>query len=289
MAEPASSLFSLNAALTSLQLNRLRLDAIGSLEADSNGATTNGGGAFINNSGGTRSVGDVVIIDTSANDRFTTTTAVADGRVLGVVVDGSIANGVKGAIQTRGPVLVNVTGTVNRGDYLVTSATGGLAQSNGTTVAHGVFGVALEASSGGTVVALLQSPTLFPQAVQTFTPTLTQSASITLSTATGQYILLGKLLLGRVFVQASSAGTAANAIVLGGLPFAQSNDGFPKAWGQFARSGNNPNYLLVGTWLSSTTLSLDSGAGATGAFGVNPAVTIASGDSLALFLNYIIP
>lgn len=161
MTEPSSQAATLNQAYTSLAVNRLRMDALGSLEADNNGVTTIGGGAFVNNSGSTRSVGDLVICDTTANDDFTTTTTVADGRVLGVVIDGSIANGVKGAIQTRGPALVNVTGSVARGDYLVASGTAAMAQSNGPSMRPGVFAVALEANSGGTVIALLYGHCVF--------------------------------------------------------------------------------------------------------------------------------
>jgi len=162
VATPSSVAQALNAAAPSLAYNRLRLDALGSLEADSNGVTTNGGGNFLNNSGSTRSVGDVVIYDTTTNDTFNTTTTVGDTRVLGVVIDGSIANAVRGAIQTRGPVLVNVSNAVARGDYLTTSGTAGQAQSNGGRIIPGTFAVALEASSGGTCIVLMFPSLLVP-------------------------------------------------------------------------------------------------------------------------------
>lgn len=125
-------------------------------------------------------------------------------------------------------------------------------------------------------------------AAVTFTPTLTQSVSVSTSTASGHYVRLGKLVLAQISLVASSAGTAANGIVIGGLPVNQSNDGFPHALGYFSRGGppGTLNYVLVASFATSTTMSLISGAAATGAFGVNPAVTLASGDVIGLTVFY---
>ena len=118
-----------------------------------------------------------------------------------------------------------------------------------------------------------------------FTPALQQSTIVTLSSAIGRYMQLGKLIVAWVRVAASGAGTPGVAIAITGLPVAQA--GFNNAWcfGTFSRAGN-PNYTLVGQAASSTSVTFYSGNAATGLFGVNPAVTIASGDVVDVTFIY---
>jgi len=123
-------------------------------------------------------------------------------------------------------------------------------------------------------------------ASQSFTPTLTQSGSVSTSSATGRYIKVGKWVVAQCSVTASSAGTAGNQIIIGGLPVAQSNDAFPHCVGRYLNAAGNSNYLLVGEFATTTSMILYSGGAATGRFGVNPVVTIASGDIISLILIY---
>jgi len=112
-----------------------------------------------NRSGGSVAQGDVVIRDDANDKSFTTSTTQGDRKVVGVVLDASIADLASGRIVTfGGPVKVNVTGAVARGDYLRQSATAKLAESAGAAYVEGVFGIALTSAAGpgtGTVEAVL--------------------------------------------------------------------------------------------------------------------------------------
>jgi hypothetical protein len=120
-----------------------------------------------------------------------------------------------------------------------------------------------------------------------FTPTMSQLGGITLSTATGRYIRYGPLVIATTRCIASSSGTASNALVVGGLPVTALDTaaGGGTCFGFFSRA-SNPNYLLHGVWVSTTAVNFYSGGAATGLFGVNPAVTIVSGDEVDLTFIY---
>jgi hypothetical protein len=123
--------------------------------------------------------------------------------------------------------------------------------------------------------------------VTNFTPTMSQSGGITLSTATGRYTRYGPLVIATTRCIASSSGSASNALVVGGLPVTALDTaaGGGTCFGFFSRAGN-PNHLLHGVWASTSSVNFYSGAAATGLFGVNPAVTIASGDEVSLTFVY---
>ena len=99
-----------------------------------------------NRSGAQRVAGDVVIIDTSNDDSFTTTTTVGNVLVLGVVLE-TIANLATGRVATGGYVAsVKVTGATVRGQYLLTSTTAVKADPT-STLTTGCFAVALSNSA----------------------------------------------------------------------------------------------------------------------------------------------
>lgn len=109
-----------------------------------------------NNSGATRTAGDVVV--ENGDRTFTTTTVVGNRLVIGVVEDTSVAAAINGCIRHTGyQAGVKVQGTVTAGDYLRTSATAGRAESAGVTPVDGAFAIALTANGGGagTVNAML--------------------------------------------------------------------------------------------------------------------------------------
>lgn len=61
---------------------------------------------------------------------------------------------------------------------------------------------------------------LFPHGVWTdYTPTLTQSATVTKTTTYGRYLKIGRLVVAQVNLSVTGAGTAANSVLLG-LPVA---------------------------------------------------------------------
>mgnify|MGYP001619842240 CR=1 FL=1 len=103
-----------------------------------------------NRSGAQREAGDVVIIDTSNDDSFTTTTTEGNVLVLGVVLE-TTENLATGRVATGGYVgSVKVTGATVRGDYLKTSTTVLKAVPTSSWIA-GVFAVAL--SNNASVVS----------------------------------------------------------------------------------------------------------------------------------------
>lgn len=126
-----------------------------------------------NNSGGSLSTGDVVVLDTSADESVTTTTTEADDLIAFVVpqdITGddvattkTILNGEKGWVYGPGAYCpaVNVDGAVDVGEFLITSTTAGDATGSGAVVGtnaapQGAFAIALEAAAGaGSVAALL--------------------------------------------------------------------------------------------------------------------------------------
>ena len=112
---------------------------------------------YTNQSGTTRAVGDVVIIDTANNNSFTTTTSAGNIKVLGVVGE-SIAVGAAGKVITGGfCTTLAVDAATARGNFLKTSATATKATPTAAAVG-GSFAMALSSTAGaGTVSAFVFS------------------------------------------------------------------------------------------------------------------------------------
>jgi hypothetical protein len=113
-----------------------------------------GSAALTNKSGGTVYAGSVVVQSTGYDSSFTTTTKVMD-IVIGVTGE-DINNGNIGSIKLSGAGTVLVQGNVNRGDYLISSATAGRAQA--TSDPMQAVAIALTAYAGGgagSVVAMI--------------------------------------------------------------------------------------------------------------------------------------
>ena len=109
-----------------------------------------------NKSGSQRTAGDVVVVDTTTDNSFTTTVTANVNTTVGVVQE-TIANNAAGIIKHYGTTTVKVTAATSRGNWLVTSTTAG--QASPVAQAEppdGAFALALSASAGaGTVTALL--------------------------------------------------------------------------------------------------------------------------------------
>lgn len=115
---------------------------------------------LLNNSGSTRSAGDVVIIDTTTASAFTTTASAGSLLVVGVVQETALA-GAQCLVRTTGiATQVKVTAATAKGDWLTTSTTAGSAlNSNASNPPTGAFARALTSTAGaGTVTALLMTP-----------------------------------------------------------------------------------------------------------------------------------
>jgi hypothetical protein len=109
-----------------------------------------------NNSGATRTAGEIVIIG-GADNSFTVTTTANSTAVLGVVYDSSIASGAVGRIAVGGVVSVLSAGATTRGQHVVTSTTSGKAGSTASPTAGASIGVWLQSlGSAGTGKVLLR-------------------------------------------------------------------------------------------------------------------------------------
>lgn len=155
---------------------------------------------------------------------------------------------------------------------------------SGTGHAHDGSGKGKPVTTAGIAAGAITPALMNATAAGTFTPTVTQSNSPALTTANGRYLQLGKLVFVWVFIAVNGAGTGANAIVVGNLPVAarSTSDG-AAGHGNFQRSGLV--YDLEAQFSTSTSVLFWVSAG-TGQFGINPAVTLAAGDSLLLSFMY---
>ncbi len=111
-----------------------------------------------------------------------------------------------------------------------------------------------------------------------WTPTITQSGTLTLSTAIGRYIQIGKVVIATVKVTINSTGTTANGIVLGGLPFTLSANSAGPFFGQYSDASVPTVYQVIGI-PSGTSIALYGGNGSA-ALGVGPAFAAAASDTL---------
>jgi hypothetical protein len=101
-------------------------------------------------------IGDVVVVDTSADLAVTTTTTAQDTRPIGVVVM-PIPVGATGPVQTAGVFDgVHVSASVTRGNYAETAAVATEATGNATARA-GSFGVYVEGGTSPTVLLFGQT------------------------------------------------------------------------------------------------------------------------------------
>lgn len=112
--------------------------------------------SLTNKSGGTVPANSVVVVDTTADDAFTTTTSAGATKVAGVT-QASILNNAAGIVKQYGITSLLVDAATSRGNWLTTGTTAGQATpSSATNAPAGTFAIALSATVGaGTVTALL--------------------------------------------------------------------------------------------------------------------------------------
>lgn len=100
-----------------------------------------------NKSGAERAEGEVVVVEETTDDAFTTTTAEGKKEVLGVVAE-TIADNAEGRVICSGYVpVLEVDGATVRGDFLKTSTTAGKA-TPATNPEAGSFAIALSVAVG---------------------------------------------------------------------------------------------------------------------------------------------
>jgi len=128
-----------------------------------------------------------------------------------------------------------------------------------------------------------------------YTPTWTQSATVTKTIFYAQYTQLNKLVVCNFYMTATGAGTA-NSLILVGLPVAASASNTMMGTGVLidASASSGTLYPLVGWYVSSTTVGFystsvnetDYANGGAGFTAGGVPVTIASGDIISGSLVY---
>mgnify|MGYP007071580961 CR=1 FL=1 len=122
-----------------------------------------------------------------------------------------------------------------------------------------------------------------------FTPTLTQSGSVTLTVNYARYRAVGKVANLQVMVTATGAGTVSNAVILGGIPSAVEplQTGASRSVGSalVVDASTSVHYQANIITFSSTTMRFIA-SGYTNYWGVDPAIALANGDSISFSVTY---
>lgn len=116
-----------------------------------------------------------------------------------------------------------------------------------------------------------------------YTPTLTQSATVTKTINHARYCQIQKTVIVQIFLIATSAGTASQNVAVG-LPFtAKSTNSFIGS-GFVYDANTNTMYNILPTADAGPTFTMFYQTGNN--FGSSPAVTLANGDQLRFQLAY---
>jgi len=129
---------------------------------------------------------------------------------------------------------------------------------------------------------------------QSYTPTFTQSATITKTVNWARYTQLGKWVQGSIKMTATGAGTVSNIIKVG-LPVSASANNFMMGSGVFVDESATPDgvFPLLAVFDSATTLSffwtgLSGGTDAAARFGqVNSGSSAAIASNDIIYVNFV--
>jgi hypothetical protein len=116
-----------------------------------------------------------------------------------------------------------------------------------------------------------------------WTPTVTQSASVTFTATYAKYIKIGDLVIVSCLLSITSAGTANNVIVVGGIPYSITGD-LVVGSGKIVNSGT-ANYVGCARAYTGTSVSFEADA-LGNSIGVTPNFALASGDSISFTIVY---
>jgi hypothetical protein len=116
-----------------------------------------------------------------------------------------------------------------------------------------------------------------------YTPTLTQGVTVTKTVVQARYFQIQKLIIGQVLLNVTSAGTASSVVAVG-LPISARAVNSMAAFGYIYDANTNVMYNLTGYSATGTTLNFFYQTG--NAFGVSPAVTLATSDQISLNFSY---
>lgn len=128
---------------------------------------------------------------------------------------------------------------------------------------------------------LMEVPAVTPWA--DWTPTITQSGSVTYTSTFSRYSVIQDTVIVRARLAVTSAGTTNNTITIGSIPVAAAdNSGIA---GEMVILDNGTAYYIGALFISGTTfLGRADGLGA--AFGVTPNFALASGDIIDIVAVY---
>lgn len=163
----------------------------------------------------------------------------------------------------------------------------GAISSNAMFAAGVVDAAAIAADAVTTAKILDANVTAAKVAAETWTswtPGLSQSGAVATSSASGDYIQLGTLVIARFALTASAAGTAGNAITVTGLPATADASGYAVGSARLSDVGT-AIYGCVAYLASTTTLTFF-GDNDLGALGQNPSFALASGDVITGTVTY---
>lgn len=119
---------------------------------------------------------------------------------------------------------------------------------------------------------------------ENYTPTLTQSATISKTVTNARYCQIQKTVFVQVYMIATSAGTAGNQLIIG-LPItARTSFGTTYGVAQLYDANTNLMYICSTYQHSPTAVSFIYQTG--NPFGISPAITIANGDQLQFSIVY---
>jgi hypothetical protein len=121
-----------------------------------------------------------------------------------------------------------------------------------------------------------------PGVWQSWTPVVTQGATITTSTNNSKYTQIGKTVLANLSVITSSAGTASNKLLVT-LPIAPKSGSDILGTLTISTSGTNV-YTVLTAWFDSSKLAGLSSVG--NYWGLNPSGALGSGERIAAVLTY---
>lgn len=123
---------------------------------------------------------------------------------------------------------------------------------------------------------------------QTWTPTVTQSGAVTVTVTYAKYIALAQTVILRAYLSVTGAGTAGNAIVIGGLPspLAPAHTGTISVigTGQIQDTGT-AQYVGSLVAVGAADLRIMTDGNSTYA-GVTPSFALASGDIISFMASY---
>jgi hypothetical protein len=124
--------------------------------------------------------------------------------------------------------------------------------------------------------------------VQTWTPTLTQSGTVTHTATEARYVRNGCVVQAWGYLSVTGSGTSNNSVTVS-LPVTASGNAVGSTVGSVMILASSTVYTGVAQVASSTTISFRVAAsGGTNSFGGSPSVALANGDSIRFIITYTV-